>query len=77
MYRMADSTRNFLFDVTSQNEENYAISAALCLIKEAFYSLPHQTTDSAIRSVLASKVADKFIEEVRFRIDIFKFYIFM
>lgn len=64
MFRVAESSRNFFIDASMQNEDNFVTNSALCLIKDAFFSLPVQSTDSAIRSVLACKVAQKFIDEV-------------
>lgn len=63
--RIADSTRIFLSEVNPQNEDNFNVNAtSLRLIRDAFFSLPVQNTDMAMRSVLACKVAQKFIDEV-------------
>ena len=62
--KVAENTRNYLIEASPQNEDGFAANNALVLIKEAFYSLPIHSTDSAIRSLVACKVAQKFIDEV-------------
>lgn len=63
MNKMADS-RNFFNDRLQSHDENLPFTSAYSLIREAFYSLPHQSTDAGMRNVLASRVTEKFIEEV-------------
>lgn len=62
MYRVAESSKSYLIE-NLLNEEPYP-NNGLGLIKEAFFSLPLHCTDTAVRSVVACKVAQKFIEEV-------------
>lgn len=62
---MAESSRNVFNDHMQHHEENFSFSSAYSLIREAFYSLPHQNTDAAMRNALANRVAAKFFDEVR------------
>lgn len=62
---MAESSRNCFSDrCLPPHDESLPISSAHSLIREAFYSLPHQNTDAAMRNALASRVTEKFFEEV-------------
>ncbi|XP_065223298.1 probable ubiquitin carboxyl-terminal hydrolase FAF-X isoform X3 [Planococcus citri] len=63
-YKVAESSRNYLIESSPQSEDGFATNNALILIKDAFYSLPIHSTDSAVRSLVACKVAQKFIDEV-------------